>query len=541
MTIRRTGQGLLKVGVAMTALALLAQGVPAIAQTQTYNLNIPAQDLGDALRALARSTRQEIAFDNQAVRGKRAPALRGAYTALGALDALLAGTGLTSEVGRSGLLIVRPDAGSAAAPSQVAAEDDDYATELAEILVQGSRSLNVDVRRSEDDAQPYVVFDRGEIASSQVTTIEQFLRTRLPQNAGFGGSQSQSTGNGKPYSSFNLRGLGTNQTLILVNGRRLGSLANQNLAPGQADINGIPLGSIERIEILPTSAGGIYGGNAVGGVINIVLRSDYRGLEMTAAYNDTFDRAAANERLDVNGGFSLEDGRTTVTFGGSLSRSDTLRVRDRAGLIQDGIDLGRSNVSPYTGAGFPPLGNGVDIRSATGGNLVLDPQYGGTNLGSNVTNLPLGYAGVGSDNGALLLANAGRFNLDIPDTLSGLQRGLLTSPEMESFNVNVRRAFTERVDGFIDYSRLENRGLSYSANQLPATVTLAAGAPTNPFQQAIRVSFPTPGLGFPYESASITDTPERRHDCPASPPLGAEPGAQQDLDVQPGHPLPVGH
>lgn len=494
-------RALFQTSAAAAALALFVQGVPAFAQAQTYSLDIPAQNLGDALRAVARATRQEVAFESSAVRGKRAPALKGAYTAQSAVQALLAGSGLVVEVGRSGLLIVR--AGQPVPSGGVLAAD---VTEVSEILVRGSRSLNVDVRRSEDDAQPYVVFGRDEISASQATTVEEFLRSRLPQNAGFGGSQSQSTGNGRPYSSFDLRGLGSDQTLVLVNGRRLANLANQNFAPGQADVNGIPVGSIERIEVLPASAGGIYGGNAVGGVINIILRRDYSGLEVTTTYNDTFDFAAPNGRLDINGGFSLEGGRTTVNFGGSISRSGTLRVEDRIDLIQDGIDLGRENFSPYAGTGFPPLGNGVNIRSATGANLVLDPTYGGANLGSAVTNLPLGYDGVDSDGGALLLANAGEFNLDIPDTLSGLQRGLLTSPEMQSFNVSVRREFATWLDGFVDYSHFENSGTSYSANQVPTTVTLAADAPTNPFQQAIRVSFPSPGLAFPYESQSTTDT-----------------------------------
>ncbi|WBT06363.1 TonB-dependent receptor [Brevundimonas vesicularis] len=485
-------------------MALLAQGAPVLAQAQTFVLDMPAQDLADALRAVARATRHEIAFESGAVRGKLAPALTGTYTPQAAVAALLAGSGLVVEVGRSGLLIVRPD--NRRVPGVAASALSNEVTEISEILVLGSRSLNVDVRRSEDGDQPYVVFNRDEISTSQATTVEEFLRTRLPQNAGFGGSRAQSTGNGRPYSSFNLRGLGANQTLILVNGRRLASLANQNFAPAQADINGIPLGSIERIEILPASAGGVYGGNAVGGVINIILRHDYQGVEVATTYNDTFDFAAPNGRFDVNGGFSLEGGRTTVTFGGSISRSGTLRVRDRAHLIQDGMDLGFRNLSPYDRSGFPPLGNGVNIRSADGSSLVLDPRYGGADLGSAVTHLPLGYGGVDADGGAQLRANAGAFDLDIPDTLAGLERGLLTSPEMQSFNVNVRREFTSWLDGFVDYSRFENAGTSYSANQLPSILSLAADAPTNPFQQAIRLSFPTPGLSFPYESDSKTET-----------------------------------
>lgn len=497
-----------RTNVAGAVLVLLCQGVPTIAQTQTFELNIPAQDLGQALRSVAQATRHQIAFESAAVRGKRAPALRGSYTARGAVEALLAGSDLTVAVGRSGLLIVRPAPASAPRarpePDRGPAPDPEP-VEVAEILVTGSRNHNLDIRRSEDDAQPYVVFDHEEIQASQATTVEEFLRTRMPQNAGFAGSLAQQTGTGRPYSSFNLRGLGPDETLILVDGRRLAHLNDQNSPPRQADVNGIPVGSIERIEILPSSASGIYGGNALGGVINIILRRDYSGVEVTTTYNDTFDNAAPSGRLDVSGGFTVEDGRTTVSFGGSLSEAQTLRIRDRVELIKDGLDLHRRAFSPYAGTGTPPEGNGVNIRSQTGANLVLDPALGGTNLGSSVTHLPVGGASQGAELAALLLANAGRFNLDLPDTLSGLDRGLLTSPELRSFNIGVRREFTTWLDVFADYSRFENRGTNYSGYLMPTSVDLAADAPTNPFQQAIRVSFPT-SLSLPFESRSETET-----------------------------------
>ncbi len=193
-----------------------------------------------------------------------------------------------------------------------------------------------------------------------------------------------------------------------------------------------------------------------------------------------------------------------MTVGGSLSRAGTLRVGDRLDLIKNGIDLYRRNVDIYA-VNSPPLGNGVNIRSANGSPLVLDPQYGGVALGSAVTSLPLGYPGVGSDNGAALVRNAGTYNLDVPDDLSGHRRGLLTSPRVSSFNINARRKFSSLFDLFVDYSHLENEGLSYSGNQVPNNVSLAANAPNNPFQQAVRITFPVPDANFPARSKSVTN------------------------------------
>ena len=90
------------------AVVMCAQAAPVAAQTVTYRLDIPAQDLGAALKAFARVSHLQITFTSEAVRGKRSPALQGNYSATAALDALLAGSGLSYERGRSGLYLVGP-------------------------------------------------------------------------------------------------------------------------------------------------------------------------------------------------------------------------------------------------------------------------------------------------------------------------------------------------------------------------------------------------------------------------------------------------
>ena len=90
------------------AVMICAQPVSVAAQTVTYKVNIPAQDLGAALKAFARATHLQITFASEAVRGKRSPALQGSYSAAAALDALLAGSGLSYERGRSGLYLIGP-------------------------------------------------------------------------------------------------------------------------------------------------------------------------------------------------------------------------------------------------------------------------------------------------------------------------------------------------------------------------------------------------------------------------------------------------
>ncbi|MEJ1962128.1 MAG: Plug domain-containing protein [Gammaproteobacteria bacterium] len=121
---------------------------------------------------------------------------------------------------------------------------------IPEILVKGQRTLNVDIKRTADDVQPYVVFDREAIAKSGATSVEDFLKRRLTMNtvAATNLQGADVTGNA---SSFNLRGLGTEQTLVLVDGRRLSPFTRGGGLPTQPDLNGIPLSAIERIEVLP--------------------------------------------------------------------------------------------------------------------------------------------------------------------------------------------------------------------------------------------------------------------------------------------------
>jgi len=71
-------------------------------------------------------------------------------------------------------------------------------------------------------------------------------------------------------------------------------------------LNGIPLAAIERIEVLPTTASGIYGGSATGGVINIILKRDFQGFQTRLTYDNTFDTDSAVRRVDLSAGFNLE-------------------------------------------------------------------------------------------------------------------------------------------------------------------------------------------------------------------------------------------
>lgn len=132
----------LRGSIATTALIASAIAVPAIAQERSYSFSIPAQDMKASLRALARTSGQQISFDSRAVKGKRAPALHGTYTIRDGVARLIAGSGLEASWGRSGVLVIRAAAPKltaasyAATPASVAA---DAETAETAIIVTGSR------------------------------------------------------------------------------------------------------------------------------------------------------------------------------------------------------------------------------------------------------------------------------------------------------------------------------------------------------------------------------------------------------------------
>jgi iron complex outermembrane receptor protein len=125
-----------------------------------------------------------------------------------------------------------------------------------------------------EGALPVTVITREEIDASGRSSLADLLRD-IAANS-FGSFRPQSGSSAQSLASINLRGLGSDRTLILVDGRRA---PQAPFAPTVQDLNAIPLGAVERIEVLREGASAIYGSGAVGGVVNIVVRKDFQGTQ----------------------------------------------------------------------------------------------------------------------------------------------------------------------------------------------------------------------------------------------------------------------
>jgi iron complex outermembrane receptor protein len=153
--------------------------------------------------------------------------------------------------------------------------------------VQKAEKIEVtgsNIKRIEGEtALPVTVISRDEIQRSGATTAAEVLE-KLSSAAGGGYNVSQAVGDSATpgLSSVSLRGLGRTNTLILLNGRRLSNFAFNASGGGSVNLNQIPLAAVERIEVLKDGASAIYGTDAIGGVINFIMRKDFTGAEITA-------------------------------------------------------------------------------------------------------------------------------------------------------------------------------------------------------------------------------------------------------------------
>ncbi|WP_116808330.1 TonB-dependent receptor plug domain-containing protein [Steroidobacter cummioxidans] len=152
----------------------------------------------------------------------------------------------------------------------LAQESDPAARGMEEVVITGSRIRRVD----EETASPVFVMDQSTIANSGVQTMGD-LMMRVPAISGAATNPQVNNGGGTGESNVELRGLGAQRTLVLLNGRRINVLG-ANGTTSAVDINMIPINMIERVEVLKEGAGAVYGSDAIAGVVNFITKKNFR-------------------------------------------------------------------------------------------------------------------------------------------------------------------------------------------------------------------------------------------------------------------------
>lgn len=415
--------------------------------------------------------------------------LNGDYGVAEAVQRLISGSEFAAQFTRPHRVVVTP------APKPVPAEDSTAPRRLEaaqkpleEVPIFGSRPPREHIRPS-GEMQPFAVIERNEIERMGVADLDGVINRLIPANISHAnGGQGTTVDVGQ--NQINLRGLGVDETLVLVDGRHAGTLLVGG-ARGQADFLGaIPAAAVERIELLPASAAGNYGGGATAGIINIVLRRDCPDGRVAASWGNSFQADTLNHGVFVSHCLNAFDGRTKLAFTANEAEYSSLQAGDRDFAMRGREEILRNNPLFFMGGVIPPVGRQTNVHSANGSGL------GGEGTSPLLT-VPDGYTrsqGLGP-----LLANLGHYNLDLANS-SQLDGGggsvIRSGPLRQYLNGNLRQTFTEHLTGHADFtfSRIQVQNATSIAPFSGLTgLLIPKGAPGNVFDQAVFVTAPAAG------------------------------------------------
>jgi iron complex outermembrane receptor protein len=232
-----------------------------------------------------------------------------------------------------------------------------WAQETQRVEITGSAIKRTNV----EGPAPVEVVTRKEIERTGATSLNELLRSIPSIDIYDQGELASNSPAASGTASIRLRGLSASETLVLLNGRRLpvNALYDSSGAGAAFDINSLPVGAIERIEILKDGGSAIYGADAVAGVVNFITRSDYQGIEATASYGVSSHGDGAEQRLGLSAGFGdFGVDRYNILVGLDYFKRDPILRKDRD--ISRSVDFRRFGAASDGRSSFSPHGNVID-------------------------------------------------------------------------------------------------------------------------------------------------------------------------------------
>jgi iron complex outermembrane recepter protein len=482
-------------------LAIVAVPARADDLDKAVDFKIPAESLESALLELSKQASYQIVFSATTLPNRPAPAIAGRMSIRKALDLLLAGTELGYKLVGAHTLTVAPGASAAASrpmsynnatSTQSGAQVDQGPSNppeksqqpsekkpvwVEEIVVVGSRIPTA----VSDSAVPVFVYTRPQIESSGASTVAEFLNT-LPQVS----VQTTTTGGSQQFAgatTVQLHGLPAGTTLVLLNGRRVESSTGSQGASGFFDLSQIPLAAVERTEVLPTGSSAIYGGDALGGIVNIVLKKDFQGFEADARYGRTSDGAYGDSQFSLAAGWK--------SSGWSLSL---------VGLYAKNSELSGDERSITASQDYRRFG-GIDARIPFGnpGNVCSTDGTNLPGLASSCAAIPKGSTGIGLTP-ADFSATAGVLNMASLNSYSSL---LAPSRHYGGYgSATYELTSSTQIFAELLYSHLEA-----SAFEFPplSPILVPASNQNNPFGTDVLVNYIFTGIGRQCYSCTTTD------------------------------------
>lgn len=243
--------------------------------------------------------------------------------------------------------------------------DQSKAKQLETITVTGSHIRRVDVETS----NPVVTIDSTAIRASGKLTLGDLVQS-LPAVTGGNVNPQVNNGGGTGGTTVGLRGLGAQRTLVLIDGRRIVNNASNNLV----DINSIPTDMVDRIEVLTDGASAVYGADAIGGVINVILKKNYNGATLSAQYGQSGHGDGASKSYSAAFGHTADN--WDVMGGVSYNQTD--------GILASRRKFSKNSVSisggPTSSGGYTPVHSFVGGSSfGEYGHIQVPKSLQGTN------------------------------------------------------------------------------------------------------------------------------------------------------------------
>ena len=251
---------------------------------------------------------------------------------------------------------------------------------LERVEITGSSIKRIDA----ETALPVQVITREQIQKTGATNVEQLLQTISAVSSSGGLTASSASGaTTGGISAISLHGLTSIRTLVLLNGRRIAPYGigfTQDSV--SVDVNSIPLSAIERVEVLKDGASAIYGSDAIAGVVNFILRQEFKGIEITAEYGDTTQGGANFKRISGIAGFGdLASDRFNVMISGSYQKEGKLFGAQRSFAKTDihefeGNDTTSGNTFPANIVTYNPVTGQAGAKSRNPSTGTVTPPFG---------------------------------------------------------------------------------------------------------------------------------------------------------------------
>jgi iron complex outermembrane receptor protein len=352
MIYRRTMSTLRLAPIAFLLFCMLGGSDPAVAQIadRPLQINLPASDLADALDKLGDQSGVQIMYEPALAQGIKVQAVSGTLTVDDALKQLLAKTGLRADrVNDKTVVLTRAEAKKDLPKKEapfgpVTKEQNETPPDtLEQVVVTGTHIARPEV----ESAMPISVINANDAKDYGYNTVYDALRLDPAIGPGIGEMNSAGQEYDQGVANINLRNMGANRSLVLVDGERWVSSGARTSA---VDLNTIPTALIDHYEVVTGGAAAIYGADAVTGAVNIIMKKQMSGLDISATSGISGQGDANQSNVSVATGSEFGDGRGHFVIGGDYTYTapldDSARYPDRVSYYPNPAYTGPSSGVP---------------------------------------------------------------------------------------------------------------------------------------------------------------------------------------------------